>query len=952
MFNFTPLLGAHADSPASQSLLELDGGVKILIDVGWDEVFDTTKLQALERHLSTISIVLLTHPTLDHLGAYAHCCKHIPQFTKIPVYATTPVISLGRTLLQDLYSSNPLAASIIPPSSLADVVYSSSLVERSPNILLQPPTTEEIASYFSLINPLKYSQPHQPIPSPFSPPLDGLTITAYNAGHTLGGTIWHIQYGLESIVYAVDWNQAKENILSGAAWLGGGGGGAEIIEQLRRPTALVCSSKGVEKSHLTGGRKRRDETLLNRVAETVLNGGTVLIPTDSSARILELAYILEQHWREETAGANGDAYRNARVHLASKSAGSTLRFAKSMIEWMDEGIVRDMEAANDKEKAASGGKAQGDQTPLDFRHIKLIERKTQLERALSSGKPGVILASDKSLEWGFSSGAMRKLCTESKNLVILTERGIPSNAARNGRVGIGSTLWEMWQKWAENEGANSETNIFSPNGATVVSHDAEVARLQGEENLFYQQYLARRRQVHSTEEGDNTMPGETAAGIADDESETTDDSDEGSEGDQQGRALNVTATMTQSRRKVGLTDEELGVNVLLRRKNIYDYDVRGKRGREKIFPFTTKRNKNDDFGDIIRPEEYLRAEEKDEVDSQGVKEEANGEAAVGQKRKWGDVAQRQTKGGNKRTKMDGEDAAERLGTGDDGNASESEESDYEPEESTPEGPLKAIFREESLAFHMRIAYIDFSGLHEKRDLQMLIPLIRPRKLILIAGDAEDTNSLAEDCRTLLDAGDESNIVFAPTIGETVNASVDTNAWELKLSRELVKHLSWQNVKGLGIVAITGRLDTILAKAAENSADETRRKKLKMFQGDETIDAGDLSSETSGKLEPVLDILPTSTMPANQLVTQPIHVGDLRLADLRRLMQASGHMAEFRGEGTLLIDDMVIVRKTASGTIEVVGGSYSTPGARGRQHEGTFFAVKRRIYEGLAVVAGG
>jgi len=951
MFNFTPLLGAQTDSPASQSLLELDGGVKILIDVGWDEAFDTTKLQALEKHLSTTSIVLLTHPTIDHLGAYAHCCKHIPQFTKIPVYATTPVISLGRTLLQDLYSSNPLAASIIPASSLADVVYSSNFIKQSPNILLQPPTTEEIASYFSLINPLKYSQPHQPIPSPFSPPLDGLTVTAYNAGHTLGGTIWHIQYGLESIVYAVDWNQAKENILSGAAWLGGGGGGAEIAEQLRRPTALVCSSKGVEKSHLAGGRKKRDETLLNRVAETVLNGGTVLIPTDSSARILELAYILEQHWREEVAGANGDAYRNARVHLASKSAGSTLRFAKSMIEWMDEGIVRDMEAANDKEKAASGGKAQGDQTPLDFRHIKLIERKTQLERALSSGKPGVILASDKSLEWGFSSGALRKLSAESKNLVILTERGTPSQDSENGRMGIGSTLWQMWHKWAVKNGESSETNIFSPNGATVVSHDAEVARLQGEENLFYQQYLARRRQVHSTEEGDTTLAGETAEGIADDESETTDESDQGSEGDQQGRALNVTATMTQSRRKVGLTDEELGVNVLLRRKNIYDYDVRGKRGREKIFPFITKRNKNDDFGDIIRPEEYLRAEEKDEVDSQGIKEEANGEAAVGQKRKWGDVVQKgQGKAGNKRTKLDGEDEAERLGTGGDGNVSESEESDYEPEESTPEGPLKAIFREENLTFHMRIAYIDFSGLHEKRDLQMLIPLIRPRKLILIAGDAEDTNSLAEDCRTLLDSGDESNIVFAPTIGETVNASVDTNAWELKLSRELVKHLAWQNVKGLGIVAITGRLDTILAKVAD-AAEENRRKKLKMIQGSEVSEAEDLSTGNNGKVEPVLDILPTSTMPANQLVTQPIHVGDLRLADLRRLMQASGHMAEFRGEGTLLIDDMVMVRKTASGTIEVVGGSYAAPGARGRQFEGTFFAVKRRIYEGLAVVAG-
>ena len=49
MFQFTPLLGAQSTSRASQSLLELDGGVKILVDVGWDEQFDVGQLAELER---------------------------------------------------------------------------------------------------------------------------------------------------------------------------------------------------------------------------------------------------------------------------------------------------------------------------------------------------------------------------------------------------------------------------------------------------------------------------------------------------------------------------------------------------------------------------------------------------------------------------------------------------------------------------------------------------------------------------------------------------------------------------------------------------------------------------------------------------------------------------------------------------------------------------------------
>jgi cleavage and polyadenylation specificity factor subunit 2 len=63
--------------------------------------------------------------------------------------------------------------------------------------------------------------------------------------------------------------------------------------------------------------------------------------------------------------------------------------------------------------------------------------------------------------------------------------------------------------------------------------------------------------------------------------------------------------------------------------------------------------------------------------------------------------------------------------------------------------------------------------------------------------------------------------------------------------------------------------------------------------------------------------------------------------------------EFRGEGTLLIDSTVVVRKSASGRIEVEAGAggLSLPPYRTKEGQGSFFAVRRMIYEGLAVVAG-
>jgi len=49
MFHFTPLLGTQSDSHAHSSLLELDGGIKILVDVGWDEKFDVGMLREIEK---------------------------------------------------------------------------------------------------------------------------------------------------------------------------------------------------------------------------------------------------------------------------------------------------------------------------------------------------------------------------------------------------------------------------------------------------------------------------------------------------------------------------------------------------------------------------------------------------------------------------------------------------------------------------------------------------------------------------------------------------------------------------------------------------------------------------------------------------------------------------------------------------------------------------------------
>ncbi|WYZ43231.1 hypothetical protein EsH8_VI_000930 [Colletotrichum jinshuiense] len=966
MFTFCPLQGALSESSASQSILELDGGVKILIDLGWDESFDVEKLRELEKQVPTLSLILLTHATTSHLAAFAHCCKNFPLFTRIPVYATRPVIDLGRTLTQDLYASTPLAATKIPHGSLTEAAYSFSQQPTADNnFLLQAPTPEEITRYFSLIQPLKYSQPHEPLPSPFSPPLNGLMITAYNAGHSLGGTIWHIQHGLESIVYAVDWNQAKENVFAGAAWLGGaGGGGAEVIEQLRKPTALVCSSRGAEKVAQAGGRAKRDEQLIDMIKTCVSRGGTALIPVDSSARVLEVAYLLEHAWRVDSEGESS-SLKSAKLYLAGRNMSSTLRYARSMLEWMDDKIVREFESVADGQRRQNGTEGKSKEgVPFDFRYLKLVERKAQIEKLLSGSGDNVhaegrvILASDDSLEWGFSKDLIRGLAKDSRNLVILTDK--PAKA-RAEQPSIARTLWDWWTERRDGVSVEQSSNgnsleLVYGGGRELDIQEAKRQALEGEELNIYQQWLATQRQLQATLQTGGGASLQAPADAADDvSSESSSDSGE-SDNEQQGKALNISTTMGQAtRKKVVLTDEDLGINILTKKRGAYDFDVRGKKGRERSFPLVMRRRRDDQFGDVIRPEDYLRAEEKEEdvPDIERMRGDDDDDR-LGKKRKWDDG---NNKAGNKRhngNKAAFSDDMDAMAAGD--HVADEFDDVEDTVEEEVQGPSKLIVSTETVMVNMRIAFVDFSGLHDKRSLNMLIPLIQPRKLILVGGTTDETTALAADCKKLLaaqiGASEESGIdVYTPAMGTWVDASVDTNAWVVKLADSLVKKLKWQNVRGLGVVTVTGQLVAeMLAKEKLTEKDDGANKRQKTEADD--AEGGEAAKEEEADVEvvPTLDLLPTNMASAVRSVAQPLHVGDLRLTDLRRAMQSAGYTAEFRGEGTLVINGAVAVRKTSTGKVEVESVGVADA-ATMMQHRSTFYEVKRMIYDGLAVVAG-
>jgi cleavage and polyadenylation specificity factor subunit 2 len=240
---------------------------------------------------------------------------------------------------------------------------------------------------------------------------------------------------------------------------------------------------------------------------------------------------------------------------------------------------------------------------------------------------------------------------------------------------------------------------------------------------------------------------------------------------------------------------------------------------------------------------------------------------------------------------------------------------------------------------------------------MLIPLISPRKLILVAGTKEETEALAADCKSLLlvkESESDSNSafdVYTPVLNQTVDASVDTNAWIVKLSRNLAKRLQWQSVRTMNIVTLTAQLRGE-APTVDDAPPNSANKKQKLLKGDSEIKhEPSVALESQDGVVPVLDTLPTNIAAVSRSNAQPLHVGDMRLADLRRLMLGTGHSAEFRGEGTLVIDNNIAVKKLGTGRIVVESAAANAivTSDRGRSN---LQDVKKQIYAGLAVVAGG
>ncbi|EDW24635.1 GL24248, partial [Drosophila persimilis] len=178
------------------------------------------------------------------------------------------------------------------------------------------------------------------------------------------------------------------------------------LDRLQRPSLLITDAYNAQ--YQQARRRARDEKLMTNILQTVRNNGNVLIAADTAGRMLELAHMLDQLWKNKESGLM--AYSLALLNNVSYNV---VEFAKSQIEWMSDKLTKAFEGARNN--------------PFQFKHIQLCHTLADVYK-LPAG-PKVVLASTPDLESGFTRDLFIQWASNANNSIILTTRTSPGTLA-------------------------------------------------------------------------------------------------------------------------------------------------------------------------------------------------------------------------------------------------------------------------------------------------------------------------------------------------------------------------------------------------------------------------------------------------------------------------------------------------------------------------------------------
>ncbi|MEM3405888.1 MAG: beta-CASP ribonuclease aCPSF1 [Candidatus Pacearchaeota archaeon] len=225
---------------------------KILLDCGIDVAAPNSEkfpyLDVPELRLEEIDAIILSHAHLDHSGLIPYIYK---MGYKGPCYMTMPTRDLAALLALDFIG--------VAYKKAAMPLFSSSDIK-------------EMVKHSICLN---YNEVTDITPD--------VRLTFYNAGHTLGSAMIHLNIGngLHNLLYCGDMKYGKTRLLDPA------------ITNFPRLESMIIESTYGGKENILPQRQEAEKQLIECIKKTIERGGKVLIPELGLGRAQETMLIIE-----------------------------------------------------------------------------------------------------------------------------------------------------------------------------------------------------------------------------------------------------------------------------------------------------------------------------------------------------------------------------------------------------------------------------------------------------------------------------------------------------------------------------------------------------------------------------------------------------------------------------------------------------------------------------------
>jgi len=825
-------------------------------------------------------------------------------------------------------------------------------------------TPDEVDVAFDHISTLRYLQPTQ-----LEGKCAGLTLTAYSAGHTLGGAVWKLRSPSSgTLLIALDWNHNRERHIDGTSLIstsvnnaltptGPSSSSGGIADAIRRPDVLITSM--ARASYTNSRRKDRDAALLDVIHNTIRGGHSVLIPVDASARLLELLVLLDQHW--------AFAYPHVRfpLCLVSATGKEVVERARTLMEWMTRewaranasqaGAEEGNEAPPPKRQRGQRGMAsQAPASPLDFQYLRIFSTLSAMDEAVSPAEAKVVLAWPPSLTYGPSRKLLTRMGRNEKDVIILTQHGEPGS--------LGRDLYEKWESKQDASAQWGKGKVGKPvevnDTVEIVLHSKvplegeeleahlEAKRIASERAAQQKALLARSTRRLEADEDDE---GSSDSGSSGDESEQEDlmmEEEEGGEGQEGKKRVHVSRKRGGVVGPLGKVNEE--EEMMFNPELSFDIYLKGKASRATTFFGTSTERASGRYKTGIRFRMFPVVEKKRKVDTYG--ETLDIAKWLSRKRQLEAIGGEAVEG---ESKTNQEDNAKKR---------QSQLDKEEGERKQKEGPPSKFITETlSIDLACRLDFIDMEGLGDGRALKTIVPQLEPRRVILVESwSAKDRDNLKSSLSVVRGMTQDIRL---PIQGEVVEIGEFTSNFTVNLGEEVLGSLRFSNFQDYQVALLRAKINyraessIAMLEAIDSTGPSPTEESLVQIEKKEDSASDNSENLLPSSLIPTVDSKFLSPSTRNAAVQQPttLFIGDLKLSSLKQslaMVSKPSIPSEFIGQGTLVCgsgafgggstsqEDVVTVRKENEGEI-IIEGNISK----------NFYSVRDAVYALHAQVTG-